>query len=109
MQNGPYRDGKVHVLSDKCSTCVFRPGNLMSLQSGRFKDLVESNRKNDTALSCHKTLYRDDVRPAVCRGYYDTFKDRITPLLLAQAYQIIEEDPVPGDHTSIEELEDEQQ
>lgn len=96
----PYRaddDGveRIHVLSERCSTCVFRPGNLMSLQPGRMKDLVESNRELDTAFACHQTIYRPDVDEAVCRGYFDAFGDEITPLMLGKAMDLIAEDEPP--------------
>lgn len=88
-----YRGGKVHVLTEQCSTCVFRAGNLMHLQSGRLKDLVESNRSEDTALTCHQTLeYGDYDVPgnAICRGYFDAYGSEITPLRMAQALEMIE-------------------
>jgi hypothetical protein len=70
---GPYRDGTVHVLAERCSTCVFRPGNLMSLAPGRLRDLLDSNLAADSALQCHQTLpeYPNARPPAVCRGFFD--------------------------------------
>lgn len=86
-----YRDGKIHVMSERCSTCVFRPGNLMQLHEGRFKDLVETNRQRDTAFACHQTLASKPLAEAVCRGYFDAYGDTITPLALAKALGLIEE------------------
>lgn len=83
----PYRDGKVHVLSARCSTCVFRPGNLMHLSPGRMKDLVETNRRNDTAFACHQTLGGEQ---AICFGYFDAYHRDITPLRFAVALGVIE-------------------
>ena len=37
MRHNAYRDGKVHVQSEECSTGVFRKGNLMHLQPGRLR------------------------------------------------------------------------
>lgn len=91
----PYRDGRVHVLAERCATCVFRPGNLMHLQAGRLAELARVNIEADSALTCHSTLYRDDVDQAVCRGYYDAYRDRSTPLRLADAMGLIELDPDP--------------
>jgi len=88
----PYRDGRVHVLSERCTTCVFRPGNLMWLPPGRFKDLVQSNVKEDTAFACHQTLSDEQ---AVCRGYFDAYKEKITPLRMAVAFDVIEEQDPP--------------
>lgn len=96
---GPYRDGKVHVLSEKCSTCVFRPGNLMRLGPGRLKEIIGGNREADSALTCHQTLpygAYPDAEPAVCRGYYDRFLPESLPLRMATAMHLIEEDDPPG-------------
>lgn len=72
-KKGPWRGGKVHVCADRCATCVFRPGNLMSLESGRVKDLLDSNIAEDSALTCHETLHEwgSDRPPAICRGFWD--------------------------------------
>ena len=92
---GAYRDGRIHVLSEKCSTCVFRPQNLMHLAPGRLKDLVESNVENGSALTCHQTLpYGEyDAEPAVCRGFYDAHKTY--PLQLADRLGKVEYDDPP--------------
>lgn len=92
---GPYRGGKVHVLAERCSTCVFRPGNLMTLSDGRLRDLIDQNLKADAALVCHKTLpYAEgDVLPAICRGFFDAYET--TPLYYAKKCHVIEEDPCP--------------
>ena len=88
----PFRDGRVHVKASKCSDCVFRPGNLMRLNPGRLADLVEQNRKRDTAFACHQTTYgQDDNGEAVCRGYFDAYATEITPLRMAVALDLIEE------------------
>lgn len=84
----PYRDGQVHVLSRQCATCVLRPGNLMRLQQGRLKNLIETNRRKDTALTCHDTL---DGERAICRGYFDAYWQEVTPLRMAVAFHIIKE------------------
>lgn len=94
---GPYRDGRVHVLNERCSTCVFRAGNLMHLQGGRLKDLVESNLGADSALTCHQTLpgWPYVAEPAVCRGFFDAYSNDSTPLRLAKIMGMIEYDPQP--------------
>lgn len=88
----PYSDNKVHVMVERCSTCVFHPGNLMRLEDGRLKDLVSQNLARDTALVCHKTIYEEEyVQKAVCRGFYDAYGAEVTPLRMAQALGVIEE------------------
>lgn len=89
---GPYRDGKVHVLSGKCATCIFRPGNKMHLAEGRVESMVAGARRDESSITCHSTLY-GAAPPAVCRGFYDTVST--TPLQLAQAMELIEFDPIP--------------
>lgn len=74
-----YRDGKVHVCSTMCDTCVFRPGNLMSLNPGRLRELIEQNRKAESGLVCHGTLGTD--ANAICRGFYDRYPTQ--PLQIA--------------------------
>lgn len=66
--NGP------RVLKEKCSTCIFRPGNLMHLGKGRVKEMVEESLNGGGFITCHKTLpygEHPDADPAVCRGFYD--------------------------------------
>lgn len=62
------------VLSERCSTCVFRPGNLMHLRPGRLRELASPDRH----LTCHQTLSWVDgtVGEAMCRGYYDAVGER---------------------------------
>lgn len=86
-----YRDGRVHVLAEQCATCVFRPGDLMHLGPARRAELVRENA--DSALTCHATLYRDDVDHAVCRGFFDRYQT--LPLRLAVTLGVITWDPVP--------------
>ncbi len=92
---GPFRGWKVHVLARKCSTCIFRPGNLMHLEEGRVEQMVADCRRNESAIICHKTLdiVTDGPPPAVCRGFYDLH--RTQPLQIAERLQMIEWDPAP--------------
>jgi hypothetical protein len=69
-----YRDGKVHVMADRCGTCIFRPGNRMSLAPGRVRGMVdETQRESGGHVVCHSTLYREGVGNAVCRGWWDRY------------------------------------
>lgn len=87
-----YRDGRVHVRAERCSTCVFRPGNLMQLAPGRLADLIRENVDADSALICHQTLpeYDADVDQAVCRGFFD--RHATAPLQIAERLDLIEWD-----------------
>jgi hypothetical protein len=93
VTEGPYRGGRVHVLAEQCGTCIFRAGNPMRLEPGRVKGMVDAAIRDDAAIVCHSTLYRDDVQPAVCRGFYDRYQTQ--PLQVATRLELIAEDPVP--------------
>lgn len=94
-----YRDGKVHVLSEQCATCIFRPGNLMQLQGGRVKGMLDDCEKSGGVIPCHSTIYREDVRPAICRGFFDhrVGRDNITLRLAAITGALVEEPPPSGE------------
>lgn len=63
-----FRDGKVHVCAEMCSTCIFRPGNLMELRPGRVKDMVDSCKQSGGVIPCHCTLGGEQ---AICRGFFE--------------------------------------
>jgi len=65
-----FRDGKVHVAARMCDTCIFRPGNLMSLQEGRVESMVRQATRNESCITCHETL---SGFQAVCRGFFDRY------------------------------------
>lgn len=90
MSKPPYSDGRVHVMADKCSTCVFRPGNLMRLQPGRVKEMVDGSLADQSAITCHKTLYGQAEQESVCRGFFDAYGHKVQALDLAEKIGIIE-------------------
>ena len=92
--NNCARDGKVHVLREKCDTCIFRPGNLMRLRPGRVKSMVDECLAIDGIIPCHETLEGKPKRNAVCRGFFDLHFADVFPLRLAVAMNRIEEDEV---------------
>jgi hypothetical protein len=79
----------VRVCSDLCSTCIFRPGNLMGLKPGRLKGMIEETLATDGQITCHKTL--DQPQGAICRGWFDRYADRNWLLRLAIATDNINE------------------
>lgn len=94
----PYRDGKIHVLSERCSTCVFRPGNLMGLAPGRLTGMVKESIAEESAIICHQTLpygFYDVPGQAVCRGFFDRHGDKVASLRLAQGLGLMEEQDPP--------------
>jgi hypothetical protein len=66
-----YRDGKVHVLSERCATCIFTNGAFMGLRPGRRAEMVLSARKDGSAIICHETYSVPGVKNAVCKGFFD--------------------------------------
>lgn len=71
MSRGPLQPEGLHVCAEMCATCIFRPGNLMQLKSGRVRGMVDDSLRDDSFIPCHKTL---DGQQAVCRGFYDRHK-----------------------------------
>ena len=60
--------------TERCSTCVFWPGNRMRLAEGRLADLVARNRATGSMLICHKTTHGERAAgPVMCRGYFDAY------------------------------------
>lgn len=82
--------GKVRVLSERCDTCVFWPGNLMHLTEGRLEEIIAANIAAGALLTCHGTLpygRHPDFGPAACAGFwakhrFDVAAGRMAMLLL---------------------------
>ena len=90
-----YRDGKVHVLSAECASCIFRPAT-RPVDGARVAGMVRDTMDDPGAtVVCHSTLYRDDVRHAICRGWYDRLGHRDPILRMAQGLGIIQEQEPP--------------
>ena len=65
------------LFRDKCSSCVFRPDNLMQLADGRLADLIASNRATGSMLICHQTILgsHPEIGETMCRGFWDAYAD----------------------------------
>ncbi len=89
MTTDVYRDGKIHVCARMCSTCIFRPGNLLDLPESRVPQMVADATANDGCIPCHHTTYgQAESGEAVCRGFYERHP---TPTLrLAAAMRVIQ-------------------
>lgn len=88
-----FRGGKVHVLSERCSTCIFRPGNMMHLNPGRLKEMVDGCRSElGGNIICHQTI---DAEQAMCRGFYDNYGQDDALIRLAGLTDRIEEQAPP--------------
>ena len=88
MTGDTYRNGKVHVLAEKCGQCAFTPRRI--IPGARVADIVRSTVEEDGAhFICHKTTIAGDG-DAICAGWYEHFGDRDPLLRLADRMGIIE-------------------
>lgn len=90
-EHNVYRDGKVHVLNRKCSTCVFGPRRPVDQE--RVDGMVADADRNESTIVCHSTLYTDGVDNAACRGYFDLRSS--VSLRMADALGVVEFVPDP--------------
>lgn len=87
-----YRDGRVHVLSEECDTCIFRP-KTRPVDGKRVAEMVRETMDTDgSTVICHSTLYGDRDN-AICRGWYDRLADRDPILQLARTLGVVEFQP----------------
>ena len=91
----PYRNGKVHVMADRCDTCVFRPGNLMHLGPGQLKGLTDHVQATGVPFTCHQTLpyntaeYRRHYGgAALCAGAVEAYGGASPAVRLALALDV---------------------
>lgn len=95
-EHNVYRDGKVHVLSEECATCIFRPHE-RPVDGARVAGMVRDTKDEPgSTVVCHKTLYRDIDEHAICRGWFDRLADRDPILRMAAAMGVIVEQTPPG-------------
>jgi hypothetical protein len=83
---------RLHVLRAQCSSCIFLPGNRMSLRSGRVREMVAECDARDTNVICHQTLV-DGVQGAFCRGSVDRRAGQAVRIFGRLPGGIIEDDP----------------
>lgn len=57
----------VRVCDDLCSTCIYRPGNLMHLKPGRLQGMTDEAVEQEGHVVCHQTL--GTTEPAICAGF----------------------------------------
>lgn len=86
------------LLAERCSSCVFRPGDLMHLGAERFRTIIRQNLDAGAAPICHQTLsYGDhpEVGEAVCRGFYDAYGDQVNAIRVVHRLGGFTEIPAP--------------
>ena len=77
MRTEVFRDGRVHVQERKCSTCIYRPGNLMKLDPGRKESMEAGAIEGGGVIPCHQTIeayHGEHGQESVCRGFFDVAK-----------------------------------
>lgn len=90
-----YRDGEIHVLSEKCATCIFRP-DARFVPGSRVAEMVRNTKDNPGAtVPCHDALWSPDTDDAICRGWWDRLADSDPVLQLAKAMDIVVFDDPP--------------
>jgi len=68
--------GLSRLLSERCSTCILRPGDKMHLGPEQTAAFVRQVLAEGTYVICHQTLtYGDhpDYGPAICRGFFEAY------------------------------------
>jgi hypothetical protein len=90
--------GRSRLLSERCATCILRPGDPMHLGPERTAAFIRQVFAERSYVVCHDTLtYGDfpDYGPAICRGFFDAYRTRSAALLILQAGRRLTEVPPP--------------
>jgi hypothetical protein len=90
--------GLSRLLSERCPTCILRPGDQMFLGTERTAAFVRHALDAGSYVVCHETLtYGDfpEYGPAICRGFFDAYRDRSRDLLILRAARRLTEVPPP--------------
>jgi hypothetical protein len=90
--------GLSRLLSERCPTCILRPGDPMHLGAGRTAAFIRHALDAGSYVVCHETLTYGDFPsygPAICRGFFDAHRDRSPSLLILQAGRRLTEVPPP--------------
>jgi hypothetical protein len=82
---------------DKCTTCLFHPGRM---QNG-MREVIDDARARGSYVQCHETYEWGDFTPAagvktaMCRGYWDAYRDEQYGLTLLADSNAMVEVPTP--------------
>ena len=90
--------GLSRLLSERCSTCVMRPGDLMHLGPERTREFIGQTLARGSYVTCHQTLTFGDhpgYGPAICRGFFDAYASQSPALILLRAFRRLTEVPPP--------------
>lgn len=90
--------GLSRLLSERCSTCILRPGDKMHLGPEQTAAFVRQVLAEGTYVICHQTLTYGDhpgYGPAICRGFFDAYAARSPALILLRACRRLADVPPP--------------
>jgi hypothetical protein len=90
--------GLSRLLSERCATCILRPGDPMHLGPERTAAFIRQVLAKRSYVPCHDTLTYGgfpDYGPAICRGFFDAYRTRSAALLILQAGRRLTEVPPP--------------
>jgi len=90
--------GLSRLLSERCATCILRPGDPMHLGAERTAAFIRHALDVGSYVVCHQTLTYGDFPgygPAICRGFFDAYRDRSRDLLILRAGRRLTEVPPP--------------
>ncbi|AWY06088.1 hypothetical protein SEA_ROBSFEET_82 [Microbacterium phage RobsFeet] len=88
MTGTTFRDGKVHVMAEKCAQCAFTTGRIVD--GARVASIVRETKDVEGAhFICHLTTIAADG-DAICAGWMEHLGDRDPLLRLAEGMGIIE-------------------
>ena len=94
-----YRDGKIHLLSEECTTCIFKPAT-RPVDGSRVAGMVKETMDTEGAtVVCHSTLYPSEGVPlenAICRGWWDRLAYRDPIMRMAVITETLVEVPPPA-------------
>jgi hypothetical protein len=89
--------GLSRLLSERCATCILR-GDPMHLGPERTAAFIRQVLAAGSYVVCHDTLtYGDfpEYGPAICRGFFDAYRDRSRDLMILRASRRLTEVPPP--------------
>ncbi len=90
--------GLSRLLSERCPTCILRAGDPMHLGPDRTAAFIRHVLDTGSYVVCHDTLTYGDFPgygPAICRGFFDAYRDRTRDLLILRAGRRLTEVPPP--------------
>lgn len=91
--------GLPRLLSRQCATCLFLPGNPMRLRPGRLHAMAQRG-LGGRGIVCHDTLPYGafpDTGAALCRGFYDAYRERCDYIVISERIGGFTEVPPPGE------------